>query len=87
MFLHADIIVKTVMIGLGFASLVTWTVWVAKSLELRSTRVAVRRGLRMLADCPTLAQAYEQLRNGTCPVAQLDAGGGQRDPAVGKFAR
>ncbi len=71
MFLHADIIVKTVMIGLGFASLVTWTVWVAKSLELRSTRVAVRQGLRTLADCTTLAQAYAQLRNGTSPVAQL----------------
>jgi biopolymer transport protein ExbB len=71
MFLHADIIVKAVMIGLAFASLVTWTVWVAKSLELRSARVAVRRGLRLLAECTTLAQAYEMLRQGTSPVAQL----------------
>ena len=71
MFLHADIIVKAVMIGLAFASLVTWTVWVAKSLELRSARVAVRRGLRVLAECTTLAQAYEMLRQGTSPVAQL----------------
>ncbi len=30
MFLNADIVVKAVMIGLAFASLVTWTVWVAK---------------------------------------------------------
>jgi hypothetical protein len=30
MFLHADQIVKAVMIGLAVASLVTWTVWVAK---------------------------------------------------------
>jgi biopolymer transport protein ExbB len=71
MFLHADIIVKAVMIGLAFASLVTWTVWVAKSLELRGARVAVRRGLRVLAECTTLAQAYEMLRQGTSPVAQL----------------
>jgi biopolymer transport protein ExbB len=71
MFLHADIIVKAVMIGLAFASLVTWTVWVAKSLELRGARVAVRRGLRILAECTTLAQAYEMLRQGTSPVAQL----------------
>jgi biopolymer transport protein ExbB len=71
MFLHADNIVKTVMIGLAFASLVTWTVWVAKSLELRSARSAVRRSLRTLADCTTLAQAYEQLRNASGPVAQL----------------
>ncbi len=71
MFLHADIIVKTVMIGLAIASLVTWTVWVAKSLELRSARADVRRGLRILANCATLAQAHEQLRDGTGPVAQL----------------
>ena len=71
MFLHANIIVKTVMIGLAFASLVTWTVWVSKSLELRSTRIRVRQGLRALANCSTLAQAYAQLRNGKSPVAQL----------------
>jgi biopolymer transport protein ExbB len=71
MFLHADIIVKTVMIGLAFASLVTWTVWVAKSLELRSARAALRKGLRVLANCATLAQAHEQLRDGTSAVAQL----------------
>jgi len=71
MFVHADIIVKVVMIGLAIASLVTWTVWVAKSLELRSARAEVRRGLRILANCATLAQAHEQLRDGQGPVAQL----------------
>lgn len=65
MFLHADIIVKTVMIGLAFASLVTWTVWIAKSFELRSARNAVRAGLRTLGNCTTLAQAHEQLQNNT----------------------
>ena len=50
MFLHADTIVKAVMIGLAVASLVTWTVWVAKSIELFGARAAVRRGLRMLAE-------------------------------------
>ena len=49
MFLHADTIVKAVMIGLAVASLVTWTVWVAKSIELFGARAAVRRGLRILA--------------------------------------
>ena len=44
MFIHADTIVKAVMIGLAIASLVTWTVWVAKSIELFSARAAVRRG-------------------------------------------
>lgn len=41
MFVHADIIVQSVMVGLALASLVTWTVLLAKSWEF--TRV--RRGL------------------------------------------
>src|SRR5215469_8990181 len=36
MFLNADIIVKAVMVGLAFASLVTWTVWLAKTIELQA---------------------------------------------------
>jgi biopolymer transport protein ExbB len=71
MFLHADTIVKTVMIGLAIASLVTWTVWVAKSIELYGARAKVRRGLRALTEAPTLAQAHEQLRNATGPIARL----------------
>jgi biopolymer transport protein ExbB/TolQ len=71
MFLHADQIVKGVMIGLAVASLVTWTVWVAKSIELFGARAAVRRGLRVLAQSTTLAQAREKLKSGTGPVAQL----------------
>ena len=71
MFLHADTIVKAVMIGLAVASLVTWTVWVAKSIELFGARAVVRRGLRALAESTTLAQAHEKLRSGTGPVAQL----------------
>ena len=35
MFVNADIVVKAVMVGLAFASLVTWTVWLAKTIELR----------------------------------------------------
>src|SRR5262249_13728929 len=48
MFVHAVFIVKLVMIGLAVASLVTWTVWLAKWLELRSARAAVRRDLLTL---------------------------------------
>jgi biopolymer transport protein ExbB len=71
MFLHADQIVKAVMIGLAVASLVTWTVWVAKSIELFGARAAVRRGLRALTGSATLAQAREKLSSGRGPVAQL----------------
>jgi biopolymer transport protein ExbB len=71
MFLHADTIVKAVMIGLAVASLVTWTAWVAKSIELFGARATVRRGLRILASATTLAQAHQKLRTGTGPVVQL----------------
>src|SRR5262245_14921138 len=46
MFLNADILVKLVMIGLLFASLVTWTVWLAKNWELW---VATRKARAALA--------------------------------------
>jgi biopolymer transport protein ExbB len=71
MFIHANAIVKVVMIGLAVASLVTWTVWVAKNVELLSARAAARRGLRVLAESATFAHAYDKLRNGSGPVVQL----------------
>jgi biopolymer transport protein ExbB len=71
MFMNADLVVKAVIIGLAFASLVTWTVYVAKMIELRTARRDVRAGLRILANAATLAQANEPLRNGDTAVARL----------------
>jgi len=77
MFLNADVVVKVVIIGLAFASLVTWTVWLAKSLELRGARRDVRNAVRILVNAQTLGQAHEQLRNGTGPAAKLMQAAGQ----------
>jgi biopolymer transport protein ExbB len=71
MFVHADIVVKAVIIGLAFASLVTWTAFVTKSLELQAARRRARRGLRILAGAATLSQAVQQLGKGTDAAAQL----------------
>jgi biopolymer transport protein ExbB len=71
MFMNADLVVKAVIIGLAFASLVTWTIYVAKVLELRGARRDVRAGLRILANAATLAQANEPLRDGDTAVARL----------------
>jgi biopolymer transport protein ExbB len=71
MFLHADLVVKAVLIGLAFASFVTWTAFVAKTFELRSARRRVRRALRILGSAATLGQAAEQLHKGTDPAARL----------------
>jgi biopolymer transport protein ExbB len=77
MFLNADLVVKAVIIGLAFASLVTWTVWLAKSLELRGARRDVRNAVRILVNAQTLAQAHELLRDGTSPAARLMQAAGQ----------
>jgi biopolymer transport protein ExbB len=61
MFLNADIIVKTVMVGLAVASLVTWTVALAKGLEVMMARRRLRQGLRVLAQARSLADAARQL--------------------------
>jgi biopolymer transport protein ExbB len=57
MFLSADIIVKAVMIGLAFASLVTWTVFIAKMIELSVVRRKLRTALRKIGDARSLAEA------------------------------
>jgi len=61
MFLNADVVVKAVMIGLAVASLVTWTVALAKGLEVTMARRRLRRGLRVLAQARSLADAARQL--------------------------
>jgi biopolymer transport protein ExbB len=48
MFLSADIVVKAVMIGLAFASVLTWTIWLAKSIELMQSRRALRGAIDAL---------------------------------------
>ncbi|MPT23277.1 MAG: tonB-system energizer ExbB, partial [Starkeya sp.] len=46
MFMAADWVVKAVMIGLAFASVVTWTVWLAKTMELAVAKGRLRRALK-----------------------------------------
>jgi biopolymer transport protein ExbB len=61
MFLNADIIVKVVMVGLLFASLVTWTVWLAKNFELLRAMRRGRAALAVLNETRTLAEANGRL--------------------------
>ncbi|UCI20432.1 hypothetical protein FJ970_05560 [Mesorhizobium sp. B2-1-8] len=69
MFMAADIIVKAVMIGLAFASLVTWTIWLAKSLEIFGGKLRVRRAVRAIGDAATLKQASRALDRSGGPGA------------------
>ena len=56
MFMAADIVVKAVMIGLVFASVLTWTIWFAKTIEL----MAARRRLRAAIDALNAARSWSE---------------------------
>jgi biopolymer transport protein ExbB len=57
MFLSADVLVKAVMIGLAFASLVTWTIFIAKMIELAVAQRKLRFALGEIVDARSLAEA------------------------------
>ena len=61
MFVNADIVVQAVMVGLAFASLVTWTVWLAKGIELLAAKQYARRALRALTDAGSLSEAAREI--------------------------
>jgi len=57
MFLSADVIVKAVMIGLAFASLVTWTIFIAKMIELTLIRRKLSAALSKISGARSLVEA------------------------------
>jgi biopolymer transport protein ExbB len=71
MFMAADWIVKGVMLALGFASLVTWTVWLAKTLQLFGARTRATRGLRAIVQAKSLADALAVLESRGGVVASI----------------
>jgi biopolymer transport protein ExbB len=100
MFLSADILVKAVMVGLAFASLVTWTVFIAKSIELSFTGRRLRAALASISDVRSLAEAQfalgakesalSSLLAAAMHEARMSAGissdGGIKERAVSRFA-
>lgn len=67
MFAEADWVVKLVIIGLVIASLVTWTVFVAKAAELRK----VAAGQRRLNDAIAQARSLSEARSVAPDAAEL----------------
>lgn len=63
MFMAADIVVKLVMIGLAFASLLTWTIWFAKGVELTLARRRMRRAIAVLAKARSLADCLDRFKD------------------------
>jgi len=56
MFMAADIVVKTVMVGLVCASVLTWTIWFAKAIEL----LMVRRRLQATVEALSRARSWSE---------------------------
>jgi len=61
MFLSADVIVQTVMVGLALASVATWSLWLVKVVELRRARQRVRHVATTLDQTASLADAVKRL--------------------------
>ena len=89
MFKNADVVVQAVLVGLVFASIVTWTVWLAKSIELMAAGRRVRRAIDALAGARSSAEGAERITDPGGEVGQflaaavaelqLSAGGVDRD--------
>jgi biopolymer transport protein ExbB len=100
MFLSADVLVKAVMIGLAFASLITWTIFIAKMIELAVAQRKLKTALNTIGDSRSLAEAQFALgaKQGVLPSflaaamreARLSAGissdSGIKERAASSFA-
>jgi biopolymer transport protein ExbB len=71
MFENADIIVQGIMIGLFVASIITWTVLLAKGVELIMAGRAARAASNQLASARSLAEAGERIQSSDSDVSIL----------------
>jgi len=59
MYKNADIVVKIVMIGLAIASIITWTIWIAKGFELMGAKRRLRGEIAALKKSVSLKEVSE----------------------------
>jgi biopolymer transport protein ExbB len=71
MFLAADIVVKAVMVGLAFASVLTWTIWFGKAFELLAARRRLHRTIEALSEARSLADAMTRINDRGGDVTML----------------
>ncbi len=64
MYVDADPVVKAVLIGLVVASIITWTVWLAKTIEIIVAKRRVRAAARALASVRSTSEATQRLTGG-----------------------
>jgi len=74
MYLNADPVVKAVLIILVIASVVTWTVWLAKSIEIFYAKRGLRAALNKLAGVGSVLEGAGRLADSAGEIEQfLDA--------------
>lgn len=71
MFMSADWVVKSVMLGLLLASALTWTIWIAKSLELSAACRKARKAVQTVLQARSLADVVCAMKKESGPGAQL----------------
>ena len=73
MFQNADMIVRGVIIGLALASVLTWTIWLSKGIELLMAKRRLRNELRSLKQARSLAEAQRTQQGGLSQTLIEDA--------------
>ena len=63
MFMSADVVVKAVMIGLALASVLSWTIWLAKAAEVMTARRRLRAAVAVLNQARSWSEATAQIRS------------------------
>jgi biopolymer transport protein ExbB len=72
MFVNADIVVKATIVALALASVTTWTVWLAKGLELLVARRRTKNAMRTLVSATSLDEAARAIEKS--PASRGGAG-------------
>ena len=84
MFLAADVVVKGVMISLALASLVTWTIFFAKTVHLSRAQARLREALARVAETRTLSEAQLTLSSHDTVLSSLLRGCASGSKIVGR---
>jgi biopolymer transport protein ExbB len=71
MYLTADPLVKGVLIALVLASVITWTVWLAKTVELIAAKRRARNALAILGAACNISDAAAQLGKSNSVAGRL----------------
>lgn len=83
MFRQADIVVQAVMLGLAFASVVTWTVLVVKLIEFAQASAALRRGAGRIEAAGTLRAALAEAGGSGADARMLRAAARELNRSAG----